>query len=380
MIKSITRVISVLLTFSLLFSLTACGGSSEETNTVETTLDAPTAVVTETPQDETMGETTVQVIEDFNGTTFSTDMDIQTVLSRHPIPTMLTLRLAPEKLVSVDTVFTMQYLGDADKSPLLQAFDPDAVAKMPVTNVFFNGIDSEAILNLNPEYIITMSKDPYLSEYTVQLGIPVISVSKDTLADYAETMRILGVVLNNTQDANEMADYWTNAVEEVSARTSSAAQEDRPTVYYCGSGDIYATPGTDTIMSSIIDLAGGYSLGNEVSTSDNSTSESIEVSMEQILTWDPEIVIAYTSEQYEEVMSSPEWAEISAVKNGRVYAQLVYSLMDGLCAVPALYWLEQMINDPGDGTLSEEVLAKQKEYYELFFLCELTDAQLNEVS
>lgn len=52
---------------------------------------------------------------------------------------------------------------------------------------------------------------------------------------------------------------------------------------YIGSGDIYTTPGTDTIMASIIDLAGGCDLGGEVTTADNGTNESIEVSMEQIL-------------------------------------------------------------------------------------------------
>ena len=48
----------------------------------------------------------------------------------------------------------------------------------------------------------------------------------------------------------------------------------------------------------------------------------------------------------DEIMASPEWAGVDAVKNGRVYTQLIYSLMDGLSAVPGLLWLEQMLHEP----------------------------------
>jgi iron complex transport system substrate-binding protein len=49
-----------------------------------------------------------------------------------------------------------------------------------------------------------------------------------------------------------------------------------------------------------------------------------DVSLEQVLEWNPEVIIAWDTNirggAYEDILSNPDWQQIEAVKNRRVYA------------------------------------------------------------
>ena len=73
------------------------------------------------------------------------------------------------------------------------------------------------------------------------------------------------------------------------------------------------------------------------------------VSMEQVLSWNPQIIITQgTSNAYQTILSDPNWASIDAVKNGRVYRMpdLPYSWADRPPSVNrflGLHWLANLL-------------------------------------
>ncbi len=316
-------------------------------------------------------------IVDFAGNEFPGDMDIQGISAIHPIFSMLSIRLAPEKVKSVDMVFTRQYLAENSLTDLLTAFGIESVRALPVTNTFMQGIDPEQMLELNPDIIVTLNKDANAATLQEQTGKDMLILSKDTLENYAISMRILGEVIGNTSEAYEIADYWMEQVDGVSAKTKNITQADRPRVYHVGNGGIYSIVGKDTIMASIVDIAGGYNLGNEVSNNENGTNESIEVSMEQILAWNPDIIIAPNKTQYDEIINSAEWQKLDAVKNDKVYCQLKYAFMDGLLAVPGLLWCHMILTDPNDQLLWQEYLDTSKKYLKIMFKYNVSEDELS---
>jgi iron complex transport system substrate-binding protein len=73
------------------------------------------------------------------------------------------------------------------------------------------------------------------------------------------------------------------------------------------------------------------------------------VSMEQVLSWNPQIIITQgTSGAYDTILSDPNWATIDAVRNGRVFRMpdLPYSWADRPPSVNrfiGLHWLANLL-------------------------------------
>ncbi|MDR3539558.1 MAG: ABC transporter substrate-binding protein [Desulfosporosinus sp.] len=310
----------------------------------------------------------VTTVTDFAGTTFSAAKPAKTVMGLHPIFTMLALRLAPDKVVSVDKVFTISYLVKGSPTDVLTNLGLDHIKSLPVTNTsIMQPVDPEQVLNLNPDVVVTLNKDINAAKLKDETKKPLVIVSKNTLQDYSKSMRIMGVVLGNTTEANQMADYWDKIISSISAKTDAIATANRLNVYHCASGSIYATVGKDTIMASVVRIAGGNNLGDQISNPSNHDNESITVSMDQILKWNPDVVVANNSAQYKEIMSSPEWKAVNAVKNGRVYCQLKYGRIDGLTTLPGLIWYNAILTAPGDSSAIDAYYKEAQNFYQLFF-------------
>lgn len=357
-----TRFIALILTLMLTASvLLGCSSTSTADKTSAT--NSPS-----TPQATT--------ITDYAGNTFSSDKPVKTVMAIHPIFTMLALRLAPDKVVSVDKVFTQQYLADNTLTALLTNLGLDHIKSLPVTNTFMQKVDPEQVLKLNPDLVVTLDKDSNAKSLEAATQKPFLIVSKNTLADYAKSIRMMGVVLGNTKEADQMADYWEKTISSVSAKTDSIAAKDRPNVYHCAKGNLYATVGKDTIMASVVKMAGGNNLGDQISNDSNSTNESIAVSMDQILKWNPDVVVTDNSSQYNEIMKSPEWKAVNAVKNGKVYCQLRYAQVDGLTSLPSLLWYNATLTAPNDASALDSYYKEAKNFFQLFFKYNISDDEL----
>lgn len=357
---------------SVMASLLLFGCSSTNTSSSPATSASPSAASTAASP-----SSNVTTVTDFAGTTFSSDKPVKTVMGIHPIFTMLALRLAPDKVVSVDKVFTTQYLAKGTLTDLLTDLGLEHIKSLPVTNTFMQVVDPEQVLNLNPDVVVTLNKDTNAAKLKDETKKPFVIVSKNTLQDYSKSMRIMGVVLGNTTEANKMADYWDKIISSITAKTDVITASNRLKVYHCAAGSICATVGKDTIMASVVRIAGGNNLGDQISNASNSVNESITVSMDQILKWNPDVVVAANSKQYQEIMSSPEWKAVNAVKNGKVYCQLKYGKIDGLNTLPGLIWYNAMLTAPGDSKAMDAYYKEAQNFYQLFFKYNITKDELN---
>lgn len=326
----------------------------------------------------TTGEEKAGTVTDYAGNEFKVGDEINHISCIHPIFTMLGLRLVPDKVVSVDKVFASSYLTDDGKNDVfLSGLSADKVKELPITNTFFMGVDPEQILKLNPDLIVTLDKDFKAKELEEQTKKPMLFVSKNTLEDYSKSMRIFGDVVGASEEAYKMADYWDDALAGMKEKTGSLTDEERPSVYHCSNSSIYATPAKNTIMASVITNAGGKNLGDEITKDNDSTNEAVEVSMEQILKWNPDYIITVNSTQYDEIMSSAEWQKLDAVKNGKVFCQLRYSYVDGLSVIPGMSWMYMVLHGDTDADAKQNWRENTKAFYNLFFKYSMTDKELD---
>ena len=315
-------------------------------------------------------------VVDFSGNKVSLTKEAQNIVCIHPIFTYMTWRLAQAKLRSVDKVFQRQYLSES--SPLVfNVNDLKKLKSLPVTGVFFDGVDPEQILKLNTDLLVTISKDPNKNKLKEQLKIPVLILSKDTLDDYEKSFRILGEIISIDNDGGKLADYWKSTIDSVKKENEKLKTDEKLKVFYTGTGSILETVGAKTIMSSIINIAGGKNVSDELTG--NLTNEHIKISMDNVLVWNPDIIFVQNEAQKNEILSDPVWKIINAVKNNRIYVQLKYARMDGVTAVIAMLWTQYKIKAPDDPKMKSNFQRSMKEFYELFYNYNLTEEQLKEL-
>jgi iron complex transport system substrate-binding protein len=303
--------------------------------------------------------------------------DIRRVLALHPIPTTLLELLAPRQIVSVDAVFALSLNpDDARFSPTQMS----SLKSLPVTGVYFKGLDPEQLVRLRPDVVITMTGDTNIDREQTRTGIPFFAVSKVPTQSYERTIRLIGQIVGRGERADQMAAFWTRQVASVKAKTATVATGRRPTTMYTGkNGDIFGIPGKDTVFGSTIDAAGGSYIGKALSTGHAGT-ENNPVSVEQIVRWDPDVIIVASTRAKDAITGDPRWRTIKAIRDGRVYVPPRYAGLDGLQAVLGMVWTQGVLLGPDDPNTRATLAAITQDYYRLFYGHPLTPAQIGQLA
>ena len=295
---------------------------------------------------------------DMAGRTVSVPSQIDRVTCIHSIPSHMVWLLATKKMISIDIQFKDRLLLIPEKEQL-------RLGGLPTTGIYRKGIHREDILELRPDIIFSMSKDPRLDDEQRNFRVPVFAISKDSLGDYAQALRFVGKLLGNKQGGDDLAAYWLDTMSRVGRVIDSIPSKDRPRVYYA-QRQITTTVGDATIMASIVRLAGGVSYCEGMSgTLLQRESERIEISLEEVLEWDPEVIIARHAAGRDEIMADPRWRHTTAVRNGRVYAVTKLAMPDRIQSLMGLVW---MANTLHPNIAKFDLLSEVRQFYKLFCL------------
>jgi iron complex transport system substrate-binding protein len=88
----------------------------------------------------------------------------------------------------------------------------------------------------------------------------------------------------------------------------------RPTVYYASGDDALSTEGIQTIANSWIGAAGGINVAAQ-----EGVHGTRKVSVEEIMRWNPDVIIANSVKGFELIQHSSVWTHLKAVRGKRVY-------------------------------------------------------------
>jgi iron complex transport system substrate-binding protein len=303
--------------------------------------------------------------------------DIHRILALHPIPTTLLELLAPTQIVSVDTSLARSLKADDAR------FTPERMSSLkssPATGVYFKGLDPEELVKLHPDVVITMTGDTNIEREQNQTGIPFCAMSKAPTASYETTIRLIGQIVGRADRANQMAAFWAQTVASVQARTATVPAERRPALMYTGkNGDILGIPGKETVFGSTIETAGGRYVGDMLPVG-HADTENSPVSIEQIVTWDPDVVIVASTSTKTRLMSDPRWRTIKVVRDGRVYVPTQYGGPDGLQAVLGMVRTQGVLLDHDDANARAAIADAMQNYYMLFYGHTLTPTQTDQLA
>lgn len=203
-----------------------------------------------------------------------------------------------------------------------------------------------------------------------QTGIPYVLLN-GALEGLPESYRALGRILGREARAERLAAYAQGVLEEL-ARLRAQVGDAGPRVYYARGPDGLETGLAGAINVELLERVGA------VNVAQGPGRGLANVSFEQVLAWDPQVIVTIDRQFYAEVFTSPRWSQLGAVRAGRVYLapELPFPWFDRPPSANRLIgalWLARLLYpDSAQGLLEQQV----SEFYALFYHHEPSAAQL----
>lgn len=177
-------------------------------------------------------------------------------------------------------------------------------------------LSSEGLLSLDPDLVLHggYGRIKQAEALMKQVpGLPVVIAHFETMDAYMDDIRIVGTCVDAEERAEELVAYLEGFLASVAERVGDIPEDEKVRVFFGGHEiDHGYTP--DTFEHAQIVLAGGVNVMQDMS------GWLPDVSAEQLLVWDPEVIVVLNGADLDAIYNNPQVADVSAIKNGRVYA------------------------------------------------------------
>ncbi|MFD1615285.1 iron ABC transporter substrate-binding protein [Gelatiniphilus marinus] len=191
------------------------------------------------------------------------------------------------------------------------------------------GGDAELIMKANPDviFITVPSAKQKVDDLQQKTGIPVVAIENGELGSENDkiynTITIVGKVLGKNERATQLINFIQNEMDEIEKRTSTVAEENKPTVYagglsYNGSHGITSTRTdfTPFVLTNSKNVVAGLENGQL-------RNRPIMVDIEKIIEWNPDYIFidsdGWNLAEKEMLPNTLLHNTLKAVKNGSVY-------------------------------------------------------------
>ena len=363
------KLLSILLALALVFSLAACAANdpapSSEPVSSEPSSEA-TEPSTEAPEPET------KIFTDSLGREVELPYHVTKVAVSGPLAQIVLFALCPDKLVGIASQW--------DQSA--EAYLATEYYNLPVLGQLYGGkgeLNLEALLASGAEVVIDVgepkdtAKDD-LNTLQEQTGIPFVHITAMT-DNTGDAYRMLGELLGMTEEAETLASYCD---EHYAMMTELAGKVEKAKLLYLLGDTGLNVIAKGSYHAEIIDL---LSDNLAVVESPSSKGSGNEIDMEQLLAWNPDVILFAPNSVYATVGDDAAWQQLNAVKNGKYYEVPMgpYNWMGFPPSVQrylGMLWMASLLYpDAVEYDLKTEV----QEYFRLFYHSELTDEQYNEL-
>lgn len=174
----------------------------------------------------------------------------------------------------------------------------------------------ETLLELDPDVVVQWGdKGPEVTDPIENAGFPVVGLEYGTQEDLETWITLFAQVAGKPERGDELVAWQRSEIEEMRGKVA-ARTEDRPRAMMLSrTGDAYGTTTGSGYDGFQFDLVGAELVSRDF------ISDSGQVSPEQILAWDPEVIFLSGFDEMtpEDVYADPRLATVAAVADKRVY-------------------------------------------------------------
>lgn len=263
--------------------------------------------------------------------------------------------------------------------------DPRMVARPVIGGWFGQGraTNLETLLALSPDIILVWwwtfsAMDEKMAQTLEPLGIPVVYMALDQLADYPKAFDFLGDLLGRETRARSLGRYAQAVLDDAERVRDGIPEESRVSVYYAEGPDGLSTECHASIHAQLIPLSGGKNVHRCVQ---HTRVGKQKVSMEQVLDYDPQVIVFHENAFVKRLSGDPRWQHIRAVESGRVFQipTRPFNWFDRPPSVMRLLGLKWMVHKHYPQAYPIDIVAETRTFYRLFLNVDLDDAALLEL-
>lgn len=290
---------------------------------------------------------------------------VRRVFAAGPPAGVLVAALAPDKLLGWP-----QTLGDDAR-----AFLGPQLRALPHTGRLSgrgSTMPLEALLQLAPDLVLDAgtADATYVSgmrRVSEQTGLPTLLI-QGRIADHAQQLREVGRLLGVAARGEQLAAEAQAAIDLAAQVRASVPPDQRPRVYYGRGADGLETGLAGSINLELLDFCAGRNVA-----ADAGRGSLTRVSLEQLLLWNPEVIVTQDAAFARRVRTDPLWRGIAAVQAQRVHCApaLPFGWLDGPPGVNRLIgvrWLLERLH-PGHPALRalEPLPQAVQRFYQSFY-------------
>jgi len=220
-------------------------------------------------------------------------------------------------------------------------------------------VNIEAVLKARPDLVITWAIKPESVRFLEQRGLTVAAVHPESIEELHEAIRYHGRVFGREARAERVVSESKRLFVAIEKKIRSVPHERRKRVLWLSSKPTIVAGGTgmhDDLVKAIgaVNPASAYH------------QRYIEVSMEKILAWNPDVIFIWGNAKYtvSDILNNPQWRHLRAVKNGQVFKAPLWSTLSPRAAAAALVMAAQVYPDRFSKTVVEKELGM---YYRRVF-------------
>lgn len=356
----------IALLIAVLMLLLAVAGCAQPQNNAVQPTPAATATVEATPAVEE--QSTTVMFMDSAGREVEVPSNITKIAVSGPLAQIVLFALAPDKLVGIADEWdetAEQYLNTE-------------YYHLPLLGQLYGGkgeLNLETLLASGAEVVIDVGEPKEtivedLDGLQEQTGIPFVHITA-TMETMGDAYDILGDLLGMQDEAEALAIYC----DEVYNRTAEIADSvEKINLLYCLGDTGLSVIAKDSYHAEILDL-----LSNNMAVVDDPSSKGSgnEVDMEQILLWNPDVVLFAPGSIYATVGEDESWQQVTAIANGTYY-EVPFGPYNWMGFPPSvqrylgMMWMAQLLYPD---TAQYDMYAEVSEYFALFYHCSVTQEQ-----
>ncbi len=242
-----------------------------------------------------------------------------------------------------------------------------------------NTANLETVIALKPDLILDVGyvDGTYVSlakRIQQQTAIPYVLLDGHFGA-IAPTYRMLGRLLGRTAAAEKLARYAETTMATITARVAKVPELKRPRVYYARGPQGLVTGLRGSINVETIAFVGARNVAA------GRKGGLATVSVEQVLVWNPDIIVTIDRTFADTVRNDPTWAAVAAVRTGRIHLSppLPFPWVDfppSVNRLIGLWWLAKIVYPD---LFPEDIKALTREFYGLFYHVTPDDEEIERV-
>ncbi|MDD3899390.1 MAG: ABC transporter substrate-binding protein [Syntrophomonadaceae bacterium] len=249
---------------------------------------------------------------------------------------------------------------------------------MPFSSRYIN---IEELIKAEPDLVfiqLETAQNQAEVEKLDKFNIPYLVINFNNMEEQMNSIAVIGESLGKSERAREYNEYYQDCINLVQSAAANIPEQDRVRLYH-SVNEATRTDSSDSLPADWIETTGA------INVSVDKPLKLVEgdsyASLEQILLWDPDLIIANEPGVGQYILTNTQWAPLKAVKEKQVYQMPIgisrWGHPGGIETPLALLWTAKTVYPEKFADL--DLKAEAKDYYQKFFNYSLTAEEMEQI-